>query len=50
MIPLRREELSPLQILPSDLTEYIAKRRQMALDRGLGDKLAAAKEAKKVKE
>ena len=27
-------------------TEYVAMRRQIALDRGLGDKLAAAREAK----
>jgi predicted transcriptional regulator len=35
---------------PLAATEYVAKRRQMALDRGLGDKLAAAREAKKAKQ
>jgi predicted transcriptional regulator len=32
---------------PLAATEYVAKRRQAALDRGLGDKLAAARAAKK---
>jgi predicted transcriptional regulator len=32
---------------PLAATEYVAKRRQIALDRGLGDKLVAAREAKK---
>ena len=31
-------------------TEYIAKRRQAALDRGLGEKMAAARAAKKAKQ
>jgi predicted transcriptional regulator len=35
---------------PLAATEYVAKRRQIALDRGLGDKLAAAREAKKAKQ
>jgi len=35
---------------PLAATEYVAKRRQFALDRGLGDKLAAAREAKKAKQ
>ena len=35
---------------PLAATEYVAKRRQMALDRGLGDNLAAAREAKKAKQ
>jgi len=35
---------------PLAATEYVAMRRQMALDRGLGDNLAAAREAKKAKE
>jgi hypothetical protein len=30
--------------------EYVEKRRQIAMDRGLGDKLAAARNAKKVKQ
>jgi len=32
---------------PLAAIEYVAKRRQIALDRGLGDKLVAAREAKK---
>ena len=32
---------------PLAATEYVAKRRQIAMDRGLGDKLATAREAKK---
>jgi predicted transcriptional regulator len=32
---------------PLAATEYVAKRRQMALDRGLGAKMAAARAAKK---
>jgi predicted transcriptional regulator len=35
---------------PLAATEYVAKRRQIALDRGLGDKLAAARAARKVKQ
>ena len=35
---------------PLAATDYVAKRRQIALDRGLGDKLAAAREAKKAKQ
>jgi len=35
---------------PLAATEYVAKRRQMALDRGLGEKLVAAREAKKAKQ
>ncbi|MBU2053872.1 MAG: MucR family transcriptional regulator [Proteobacteria bacterium] len=35
---------------PLAATEYVAKRRQMALDRGLGEKLAAAREAKKARQ
>jgi len=35
---------------PLAATEYVAKRRQMALDRGLEDKLAAARAAKKAKQ
>jgi len=31
-------------------TQYVEKRRQIALDKGLGDKLAAAREAKKKKQ
>jgi len=34
---------------PLAATEYVEKRRQIALDRGLGDKLAAARDAKKIK-
>jgi len=35
---------------PLAATEYVAKRRQMALDRGLGDKLVAARAARKAKQ
>jgi len=35
---------------PLAATEYVAKRRQMALDRGLEHKLAAARAAKKAKQ
>jgi predicted transcriptional regulator len=35
---------------PLAATEYVEKRRQAALDRGLGDKLAAARAAKKERE
>jgi predicted transcriptional regulator len=35
---------------PLAATEYIAKRRQSALDRGLGAKMAAARAAKKAKQ
>jgi predicted transcriptional regulator len=35
---------------PLAATEYVAKRRQAALDRGLGAKLVAAREAKKARE
>jgi predicted transcriptional regulator len=35
---------------PLAATEYIAKRRQAALDRGLGEKMAAARAAKKAKQ
>ena len=35
---------------PLAATEYVAKRRQMALDRGLGDDLAAARAARKAKQ
>jgi len=35
---------------PLAATEYVAKRRQMALDRGLGEKLAAARVARKAKQ
>lgn len=35
---------------PLAAIEYVEKRRQIALDRGLGDKLAAAREAKKARE
>ena len=35
---------------PLAAREYVEKRRQIALDRGLGDKLAAARDAKKVKQ
>ncbi|MBU1569227.1 MAG: MucR family transcriptional regulator [Proteobacteria bacterium] len=35
---------------PLAATDYIAKRRQIALDRGLGDKLAAARAARKAKQ
>jgi predicted transcriptional regulator len=35
---------------PLAAAEYVAKRRQAALDRGLGDKLAAARAAKKAKQ
>ena len=34
---------------PLAATEYVAKRRQAALDRGLGEKMAAARAAKKTK-
>jgi predicted transcriptional regulator len=34
---------------PLAATEYVAKRRQMALDRGLGEKMAAARAARKAK-
>jgi predicted transcriptional regulator len=35
---------------PLAATEYVAKRRQAALDRGLGAKLVAAREARKARE
>jgi predicted transcriptional regulator len=35
---------------PLAATEYVAKRRQIALDRGLGDKMVAARKAKKAKQ
>jgi predicted transcriptional regulator len=35
---------------PLAATEYVAKRRQMALDRGLGEKMAAARAARKTKQ
>jgi predicted transcriptional regulator len=35
---------------PLAATDYVAKRRQSALDRGLGDKLAAARAARKAKQ
>ena len=35
---------------PLAAVEYVEKRRQIALDRGLGDKLVAAREAKKAKQ
>ena len=35
---------------PLAATEYVAKRRQIALDRGLGDKLVAARAARKAKQ
>jgi predicted transcriptional regulator len=35
---------------PLAAVEYVAKRRQIALDRGLGDKLVAARAAKKAKQ
>jgi len=35
---------------PLTASEYVAKRRQMALDRGLGDNLAAARAARKAKQ
>jgi predicted transcriptional regulator len=35
---------------PLAASEYVAKRRQMALDRGLGDNLAAARAARKAKQ
>jgi len=35
---------------PLAAVEYVEKRRQIALDRGLGDKLAAAREAKKARQ
>ena len=35
---------------PLAATEYVAKRRQAALDRGLGEKLVAARAAKKAKQ
>ena len=35
---------------PLAASEYVEKRRQIALDRGLGDKLAAARDAKKMKQ
>jgi len=41
-------------IIPKDqplaATEYVEKRRQAALDRGLGEKMAAARAAKKAKQ
>jgi predicted transcriptional regulator len=35
---------------PLAATDYVAKRRQIALDRGLGDNLAAARAARKAKQ
>jgi predicted transcriptional regulator len=35
---------------PLAATDYVARRRQIALERGLGDKLAAARAAKKAKQ
>ena len=35
---------------PLAATEYVAKRRQAALDRGLGEKLVAARAARKAKQ
>ena len=35
---------------PLAAVEYVEKRRQIALDRGLGDKLIAAREAKKARQ
>jgi predicted transcriptional regulator len=35
---------------PLAATVYVAKRRQMALDRGLGEKLVAARAARKTKQ
>jgi predicted transcriptional regulator len=35
---------------PLAATEYVAKRRQAALDRGLGEKMAAARAARKAKQ
>jgi predicted transcriptional regulator len=35
---------------PLAAVEYVEKRRQIALDRGLGDKLVAAREAKKARQ
>jgi predicted transcriptional regulator len=35
---------------PLAAAEYVAKRRQAALDRGLGEKMAAARAAKKERE
>jgi predicted transcriptional regulator len=35
---------------PLAATDYVARRRQIALDRGLGDKLAAARAAKKARQ
>ena len=35
---------------PLAATEYVAKRRQIALDRDLGDKMVAARAARKAKQ
>jgi predicted transcriptional regulator len=44
-----RKQFAIPQGQPLAAREYVEKRRQIALDRGLGDKLAAARDAKKVK-
>jgi predicted transcriptional regulator len=45
-----RKQFNIPQAQPLAAIEYVAKRRQVALDRGLGDKLAQAREAKKKKQ
>jgi predicted transcriptional regulator len=45
-----RKQFSIPKGQPLAAREYVEKRRQIALDRGLGDKLAAARDAKKVKQ
>lgn len=45
-----RKQFNIAQGQPLAAREYVEKRRQIALDRGLGDKLAAARDAKKVKQ
>jgi predicted transcriptional regulator len=45
-----RKQFNIPQGQPLAAREYVEKKRQIALDRGLGDKLTAARNAKKVKQ
>jgi predicted transcriptional regulator len=45
-----RKQFSIPRDQPLAATEYVAKRRQAALDRGLGEKMAAARAARKAKQ
>ena len=52
--PHRGYKPTRLNRIPKDqplaATEYVAKRRQIALDRGLGDKMVAARADRKAKQ